>query len=515
MPIQRTHSLRREGKRRSATSDEHQSAHTAGHHNLTFLNSTIGNLEVQRLLAQGRLHVSAGASTSGGDLGVGRGFHPASSHLQRSDVPKADLGAHKSSRAYMLNWHGEQKGIKQDAVLSVVFEEKLAAQLQRFFGEALTQDQAVERIQQAETDGNAAEAERLSVLLNKANQFAVAETLNVENSDRYQKKKNAETGKTSTYCNIYAYDMVTALGGYLPRVWWTSSALKKIQAGEAVKPVYGKTVNEQNANMLTDWMVEFGKDFGWRMAADMTEAQDSANQGKIVILLAAQKPVMTPEGVKKQRPGHVSVVMPEIRAEDNVRDAEGNVEVHEAKRDKDGDVTKPMQSQAGGSNFEYEAKAANWVTSEKYRDGHPWIFEGTRQSPIITPEQFGDDPTSTPQTPESPQTPGVSPAEPQTPEAPKQNGSQKAEGDGEWLKRAVRLNTHYGQKLWNAHFDAIVVHFQNKGYLPPLMSPGAELFAEAARQYQGAVGLTPDGIVGRNTWGKLQKEMGLAKNAGA
>ncbi|MFN8375272.1 MAG: hypothetical protein U0694_20645 [Anaerolineae bacterium] len=103
--------------------------------------------------------------------------------------------------------------------------------------------------------------------------------------------------------------MVTALGGYLPRVWWNDAALRRIRNGEEVQPVYDRTVHELNANALTDWMVGFGTEFGWRRAADLTEAQTAANDGSVVILLAAR--------VNPHSAGHVNVVMPEIRAEDH------------------------------------------------------------------------------------------------------------------------------------------------------------------------------------------------------
>jgi hypothetical protein len=242
----------------------------------------------------------------------------------------------------------------------------------------------------AEYGGNAAAAEKIRDLLFRANQYAIVETLNVTASARFQ------PGEGKTYCNIYAYDVVTALGGYLPRVWWTDPTWTKIQGGaeivsladlkrmkkdkedvsNVVAPEYGVTVGEQNANALTKWMHKTGGEFGWSAASDMEAAQTAANQGQIVILLAANKVA--------SKSGHVSVVL-----------AESNE--HKAGRDETTNkVVVPLQSQAGSKNFKYSSEggapgstAKTWWEDSKHKDGAAWIFGGAIQSPLLTPEEIG------------------------------------------------------------------------------------------------------------------------------
>jgi peptidoglycan hydrolase-like protein with peptidoglycan-binding domain len=168
------------------------------------------------------------------------------------EFERVDMGPKRSGRAYMLDWDSKHKQIEQNKTLREAFVANLAMQLASVFGEAVTQDEVLRRIEAAEAAGKVAEAEQMRVKLRIANQYAVVNTLKVQESDRY-----APTD-TSTYCNIYAYDVVTAMGGYLPRVWWRDKALTRIRKGEKVKPIYDETIHELNANALTDWMYEQG-----------------------------------------------------------------------------------------------------------------------------------------------------------------------------------------------------------------------------------------------------------------
>ena len=61
------------------------------------------------------------------------------------------------------------------------------------------------------------ENKELKQNLYKACIYAVVETLDVESNSRFQPTAN------STYCNIYAYDVVQAMGGYIPRIWWSKT----------------------------------------------------------------------------------------------------------------------------------------------------------------------------------------------------------------------------------------------------------------------------------------------------
>lgn len=153
------------------------------------------------------------------------------------------------------------------------------------------------------------------------------EYLDVERSARY-----APT-PTSTFCNIYAYDVACLLGRYIPRVFWSASAWKKILAGENVAAKYAETLFEQNANALYKWFAETSVHFGWKELHTMGEAQASANAGKLTILVAARK--------NKAQSGHITVVAPEHG-------------VHKATRISERAVI-PLQSQAGRINRKFFA----------------------------------------------------------------------------------------------------------------------------------------------------------------
>ena len=108
----------------------------------------------------------------------------------------------------------------------------------------------------------------------------------------------------------------------------------------------------------------------------MESAQTAANQGQIVILLAANKVA--------SKSGHVSVVL-----------AESNE--HKAGRDETtNQVVVPLQSQAGSKNFKYSSEGGapgstdkKWWEDAKHKDGAAWIFGGAIQSPLLTPEEIG------------------------------------------------------------------------------------------------------------------------------
>lgn len=171
----------------------------------------------------------------------------------------------------------------------------------------------------------------------------------VEDSARYDKDE-------STYCNIYAYDYCFMTGAYLPRVWWTAKSLLRLQAGETVPVIYPTaqaTVNEMNANALNDWFRDWGGHFGWRRTLDLDELQTAANQGKVCITVGKAKTNF------HHGHGHIVAVVPE---NDN----------HRATR-QNGKVTATVQSQAGGSNFEYHV--SHWWTDGTYVDFGHWIHD--------------------------------------------------------------------------------------------------------------------------------------------
>lgn len=196
----------------------------------------------------------------------------------------------------------------------------------------------------------------------KANIYAILDTLDVENTAIYQPKSS------STYCNVYAYDVITGLGAYLPRMWWTPDVEKKMISGlltpdtvhktvkKPYKEIYGESVSlEQTANMLNTWFERIGEPyFGWEKAADMDVAQQAANSGHIVIINAA----------KTGSHGHISIVLPELP---NSPARKAGV---------------PLQSQAGATNFKI-GSGGKWWSDSKHSNGHAWIYKGEIKSPII------------------------------------------------------------------------------------------------------------------------------------
>lgn len=172
---------------------------------------------------------------------------------------------------------------------------------------------------------------------------SIIDWLKVEESARYKPKSG------ETYCNIYVYDYCYLSNVYLPRVWWTSKAISKLQKSESVTPVYDQTILELNANSLYNWFSEYGSDFGWRRVVDLTELQNEANTGSVCIMSARRKEL--------NRPGHICVVAPETTEHNAVR--------------KNGVVTCPLQSNAGASNFRYGGTV--WWTSEKFSGFSFWV----------------------------------------------------------------------------------------------------------------------------------------------
>lgn len=155
-----------------------------------------------------------------------------------------------------------------------------------------------------------------------------------------------------TFCNIYAHDYCTLANVYLPRVWWTTGALLKIAAGEPVEPLYGETIHEVRANDLFRWFRDFGPAFGWRQTGTLTKLQTEVNQGAIGVIVARRK--------EDGRSGHIVMVVPETSA---------NV----AKRNGAGEVTSPLQSQAGATNFRYGTGKQGWWKGEQFAEFAFWL----------------------------------------------------------------------------------------------------------------------------------------------
>lgn len=175
----------------------------------------------------------------------------------------------------------------------------------------------------------------------------IVDWINVETALRHLPKAGI------TYCNIYAYDYVYLAGAYLPRVWWVPHALSEVLAGRAQPVLYGTTVRELRANDLFDWLQDFGSQLGWRRVLDLSAAQNAANDGAIVILCAQR--------VAREQPGHINVIVPEGNGSYALRNAQGQ-------------LTAPLQSQAGGTNFKRRAQP-NWWRQAKFRAYSIWVHD--------------------------------------------------------------------------------------------------------------------------------------------
>lgn len=157
-----------------------------------------------------------------------------------------------------------------------------------------------------------------------------------------------------TFCNIYAHDYCYLAGVYLPRVWWDPPALLAMQRGERVEPLIGATIHEVRANELFRWLRDFGLQYGWRQTGTLTKLQIAADQGGVGLIIARRK--------NNDRSGHVVLVVPET--DDGIG---------RAKRNEDGDVIAPLQSQAGAHNFQYAAPSQVWWNGEQFAEFAFWV----------------------------------------------------------------------------------------------------------------------------------------------
>jgi hypothetical protein len=214
----------------------------------------------------------------------------------------------------------------------------------------------------------------------RCSQRAIVDTLATTASDtRYKKDKVPvmkdgkpvldETGQPKlvdqTYCNVYGADMVNAMGGYIPRVWYATDSLDS----PTKKPPDQLTGQmELSANQIGAWLVKWGSDFGWRPTADAEAAQAAANAGRVVIIQASKI-----DGSS----GHVNVVLAEGAGHHHTTGATGGFQ--------------PLQSQAGVHNFEYSDTAAEtnsdswWASKEMKQNpgGEFWIYRGAAQATAV------------------------------------------------------------------------------------------------------------------------------------
>jgi hypothetical protein len=162
--------------------------------------------------------------------------------------------------------------------------------------------------------------------------------------------KRWQPGGGATFCNIYVYDTCRLAGGYLPRVWWTPTALQMLNAGQPVAVKYGETVTELAANYIFEWLKQHGPEFGWKRLFSPDDLQTDVNAGRLGIICAQR--------TNMNSPGHIQMVAPE----------HGN---RKAKR-VGAKVTQPLQSNAGSTNFTYGHLGSNWWQGTSFKDFGFW-----------------------------------------------------------------------------------------------------------------------------------------------
>ncbi|MDT7806443.1 MAG: hypothetical protein QOJ70_256 [Acidobacteriota bacterium] len=169
--------------------------------------------------------------------------------------------------------------------------------------------------------------------------------------DKASNKRYQPHGGT-TFCNIYTHDYCSLAGIYLPRVWWSAGAIELLAQGQTVQPLLGKTIDEQRANDLFRWLRDFGLRFGWRQTSELSKLQQEVNQGAIGIIVARR----TADGLS----GHITAVVPETNDQT-------------ARRNAQGEVIAPVQSQAGVVNFRRSTGKLDWYKDARFAEHAFWL----------------------------------------------------------------------------------------------------------------------------------------------
>jgi hypothetical protein len=117
----------------------------------------------------------------------------------------------------------------------------------------------------------------------------------VATNPRYQNNKR---GTGDTYCNIFLWDVTSAMGAEIPHY---------IDAATGAPRSYPNTTGavELSANATYDWLAEHGQQYGW-VEVTAQEAQAHANEGG---------PAVTCWYNTTGGSGHVQVIRPEVDAQ--------------------------------------------------------------------------------------------------------------------------------------------------------------------------------------------------------
>lgn len=179
-----------------------------------------------------------------------------------------------------------------------------------------------------------------SLAVKKESITKLIEKLNVEGSLRYERTIE------DTYCNVYSFDYCYFSKVYLPTVWWTDEALRKVLDGQEVEAIFGETVDHIYSSAIHDWFLKWGASFGWKRMFSVEEIQNEVNANSGIGIICAKRKEI---GLS----GHIVPVVPES-------------DEHKAIRE-NGVVIYPLQSQAGKLNHNYFSDVKkDWWNDEMY-----------------------------------------------------------------------------------------------------------------------------------------------------
>ncbi len=119
----------------------------------------------------------------------------------------------------------------------------------------------------------------------------VIDQFSVATNPRYFIRDTSGDGIDDTFCNIFAWDVASAMGVQLPH--WVYVDGRPAPAG------YGNGGYELDANGVNDWLHDSGSKYGWKKITE-AEAQAYATQGMPVVASQNNAP-----GI-----GHIGVVRP-------------------------------------------------------------------------------------------------------------------------------------------------------------------------------------------------------------
>lgn len=319
----------------------------------------------------------------------------------RQDGPDWSAGPQRRAGRDPAPGHAPASVHEADETLTETFQANRVARIRETFGPTATVERVQRAIHFADAIGEGSLAQRIRARLFQVNQYGVIDTLNPEGSPVYQ-----EDAEGQTYCTYYAADVVTALGGYIPR--------------------------GLNANELNDWFNGVGDydrdspDYRGNAAASgwvripgsgnsmVQAAQVAADNGNIVVASAAHSGYQS--GEDGGGAGHVSVIVAQrvfgdAAPGESVRSQHGSPPAGGRRQPPGADVHNdfrahtdvvsggedrytPLETNAGTNNFNYGARRGGgtpgaersrnpqWWANGQHTRGGFWRYSLPSSSPI-------------------------------------------------------------------------------------------------------------------------------------